>query len=165
MNAKLKRREFITLLGVGAAAWPLAARAQQPRERMRRVGVLSLLAADDPEAQARVAAFLQALQPLGWTAGSNLRLDIRWAAGDAERYRKYAVELVALGPDVVLAVTSPAVAALQQTNSTVPIVFASVVDPVGAGFVVSLARPNCRRSIRSATLSARGAFSRMGLMH
>ena len=136
----LKRREFITLLGGAAAAWPLAARAQQP-ERMRRIGVLMSLAADDPEAQARLAAFLQGLQQLGWTDGRNVRIDYRWAAGDADRIRRYAAELVALAPDVILASGSPSVAALLQATRTVPIVFAHVADPVGAGFVESLARP------------------------
>jgi len=141
MTAKMKRREFITLLGVGAAAWPIAARAQQPRERMRRVGVLILLAADDPEAQARVAAFLQALQPLGWTAGSNLRLDIRWAAGSADNIRKHAAQLAADTPDAILAGGSPALGPLLQATRTTPIVFVHVPDPVGAGFVESLAHP------------------------
>jgi putative tryptophan/tyrosine transport system substrate-binding protein len=136
----MKRREFITLLGAGAAAWPLAARAQQP-ERMRRIGVLLSTAADDPESSARTASFLKGLQQLGWIEGRNLRIDIRWAAGDAELYRKYAAELVALAPDVILASSSPTVAALQAATRTVPIVFAHAVDPVGAGFVDSLARP------------------------
>ena len=136
----MKRREFITLLGGAAAAWPLAARAQHP-ERMRRVGVLTPLAADDPEAQARNAAFLQALQQLDWTDGRNVRIDFRWGAGNAERLRRYANELVALAPDVILATGNPTVATLQQATRTVPIVFAAVADPVGGGFVESLARP------------------------
>ena len=136
----IARREFITLLGSAAAAWPLAARAQQP-ERMRRIGVLLSTAADDPESSARTASFLQGLQQLGWIEGRNLRIDIRWAAGDAELYRKYAAELVALAPDIILASSSPTVAALQAATRTVPIVFAHAVDPVGAGFVDSLARP------------------------
>jgi putative ABC transport system substrate-binding protein len=136
---QLRRREFITLLG-GAAAWPRAARAQQP-ERVRRIGVLMNLAADDPESQTRNAAFLQGMQQLGWTDGRNVRIDYRWAAGDADRFRTYAAELVALAPDVILASTSPAVAALQQATRSVPIVFVIVIDPVGAGFVASLARP------------------------
>jgi putative ABC transport system substrate-binding protein len=136
----VRRREFITLFGAGAAAWPLAARAQQP-ERMRRIGVLLSTAADDPESSARTASFLKGLQQLGWIEGRNLRIDIRWAAGDAELYRKYAAELVALAPDVILASSSPTVAALQAATRTVPIVFAHAVDPVGAGFVDSLARP------------------------
>jgi putative ABC transport system substrate-binding protein len=133
------RREFITLLG-GAAAWPLAARAQQP-ERMRRVGVLMNAAADDKDGQARVIAFVQALQELGWTDGRNARIDIRWGAGDPERYRGYAAELIALAPDVILAPTSGVVAVLQRATRTVPIVFTGVIDPVGAGFVSSMARP------------------------
>jgi putative ABC transport system substrate-binding protein len=108
---------------------------------MRHVGVLMNLAADDAEAHARRTAFLQGLQELGWTDGRNVRIDYRWAAGDADRNRTYAAELVALAPDVILAYTSQSVAALQQTATTVPIVFASVIDPVGAGFVASLARP------------------------
>jgi putative ABC transport system substrate-binding protein len=137
----MQRREFITLLGGAAVAWPHAARAQQA-DRMRRVGVLWSLAADDPVGQARLAAFLQGLQELGWTDGCNVRIDYRWAAAaDADRYRTYAAELVALAPDVILAATSQSVAALRQTTRTVPIVFAIVIDPVGAGYVASLARP------------------------
>jgi ABC-type uncharacterized transport system substrate-binding protein len=136
----MRRRQFITLLGGAAAAWPLAARAQQG-ERMRRIGVLMDFPADDPESQARIAAFLQGLQASGWSVGRNARIDYRWSAGDADRMRKYATELVALAPDIILASGSPAVGALQQATRTVPIVFASVADPVGAGFVASLARP------------------------
>ena len=136
----MKRREFITLLGGAAAAWPLAARAQQG-ERMRRIGVLMACAADDAEAQARLAAFLQGLQQLGWTVGRNVRIDTRWAAGNADDNRKYAAELVALAPDVILATGSSVVAPLLQVTRTVPIVFVQVTDPVGAGFVESLARP------------------------
>src|SRR5262249_53657040 len=136
---RMKRREFISLLG-GAVAWPLAARAQQP-DRMRRIGVLMNLAADDAEGQARSAAFLQALQQLGWSDGRNVRIDYRWAAGDAGRFHRYAEELLALVPDVILASATPSVQALQQATRTVPIVFAIVADPVGAGFVDSLARP------------------------
>jgi putative tryptophan/tyrosine transport system substrate-binding protein len=135
----MRRREFIVGLSV-SAAMPLVARAQQP-ERMRRIGVLLSTAADDPESSARTASFLQGLQQSGWIEGRNLRIDIRWAAGDAELYRKYAAELVALAPDIILASSSPTVAALQAATSTVPIVFAHAVDPVGAGFVDSLARP------------------------
>jgi len=136
---QLRRREFITLLG-GAACWPCRAQAQQP-ERVRRIGALMNLAADDQESKTRNAAFLQVLQRLGWSDGRNVRIDYRWAAGDAERFRRYAAELVALAPDVILASSSPAVAALQQVTRTVPIVFVIVIDPVGAGFVASLARP------------------------
>jgi putative tryptophan/tyrosine transport system substrate-binding protein len=135
----MKRREVITLLG-GAAAWPLAPRAQQP-ERMRRIGVLMNVAANDPEGEARLTAFVQGLQQLGWTDGRNVRIDSRWAAGNADRFHRYAEELVALMPDVILASATPSVQALQQATRTVPIVFAIVADPVGAGFVDSLARP------------------------
>src|SRR5215813_4111711 len=136
----LKRREFITLVGGIAAAWPAVVRAQQ-NERMRRIGVLSSLAADDPETQARHAAFLQGLQEWGWTTGRNVQIDYRWGAGDPDRFRKYAVELVALAPDVILATGTPVTAALLQATRSVPIVFAQVVDPVANGFVESLARP------------------------
>jgi putative ABC transport system substrate-binding protein len=136
----MRRREFITLLGGAAATWPLAARAQQG-ERMRSIGMLMNLAADDPEGQARFAAFLQGLRELGWTDGRNMRIDARWAAANADRFRAYAAELVALAPDVILAATTPGVTALQQGTRTVPIVFVSVVDPVGAGFISNLARP------------------------
>ena len=135
----MKRRAFITFLG-GAAAWPLAARAQQP-ERMRRIGVLMNLAAADPESTARVTAFAQGLQESGWTIGRNVQIDTRWAAADADLFRRYAAELVALAPDVILASSSPAMMSLQQLTRTVPMVFVNIVDPVGAGFVESLARP------------------------
>jgi ABC-type uncharacterized transport system substrate-binding protein len=135
----MQRREFITLLG-GAVALPLAARAQDS-ERMRRIGVLMPGTADDAEYQARMAAFLQGLQQLGWSDGRNVRIDIRYAAGDANLIRKYAAELIALAPDVILASSSVAVVALQQATRSAPIVFVAVVDPVGSGFVASLARP------------------------
>ena len=136
----MKRRDFITLLGGAAAAWPLTARAQQP-ERVRRIGVLLPAAADDPEWQARVGAFLQALALLGWTIGRNVRIDTRWATTNAGEIRRHAAELVALAPDVILAGgTTPAVPLLQATH-TIPIVFTLGVDPVGGGFVDSLARP------------------------
>jgi putative ABC transport system substrate-binding protein len=135
----VKRREFITLLGGTAAAWPLAARAQQP-ERVRRIGVLMYLAADDPQGQARIAAFAQALKQLGWSEGRNLRIDIRWAKADD--VHRHAAELAALAPDVLVAGTGTAtVAPLLQATRTVPIVFVTTIDPVGAGFVASLARP------------------------
>jgi putative tryptophan/tyrosine transport system substrate-binding protein len=140
MFGQLQRREFITLVGGAAATWPLAARAQQP-ERARRIGALMSLASDDPEAQARHAAFLQGLQEWGWSVGRNLRIDYRWAAGEADRIRKYAEELVSLAPDVILATGSPVTAALLQASRTVPIVFAQVPDPVANGFVASLAQP------------------------
>ena len=136
----MKRRQFITLLGGAAAAWPLAARAQQMR-RIRRIGVLMPSAADDPEFQARITAFLQGLAQLGWLDGRNVRIDTRWGVADADRIRKYAAELVALAPDVILANSSAAIAPLLQATRTVPIVFTSVADPVGAGYVDSLARP------------------------
>jgi putative ABC transport system substrate-binding protein len=136
----MRRREFVALLGGVAAAWPLAARAQQG-ERMRRIGVLTNLVADDPEAQARVGAFLQGLQELGWAVGRNMRIEYRWGAGDADRTRGYAAELVALAPDVILTSGASALAPLLQATRSVPVVFAQVPDPVGAGFVNSLARP------------------------
>jgi putative ABC transport system substrate-binding protein len=135
----VKRREFITLIG-GAAAWPIAVRAQQG-ERMRRVGVLFGLAADDSESQARHTAFVQALQELGWTDGRNMRIETRWGAGDADRIRKYAAELVALAPDAILATGTTVMGPLQRATRTVPIVFVNVSDPVGAGLVASLAKP------------------------
>ena len=134
----VRRREFISLLG-GAAAWPLSARAQQP-ERVRRIGVLMYVAADDAEGQARLAAFTQALTQLGWSDGHNLRIDTRYATADD--IRRHAAELAALAPDVILAGTGTAtVAPLLQATRTVPIVFTVVIDPVGAGFVTSLAQP------------------------
>jgi putative tryptophan/tyrosine transport system substrate-binding protein len=136
----MRRREFITLIGGAAAAWPLAARAQQ-REQMRRIGVLMNLSSDDAEGQARNAAFLQGLQELGWTVGRNVRIEYRWGAGDAELFRRYASELVALAPDVILAGGGAVVPSLLQATRTVPIVFTGTPDPVGAGFVESLARP------------------------
>ena len=136
---QLKRREFITLLG-GAAVWPFAARTQQP-ERMRRIGVLMNTAADDPTGQTRLLAFAQALAQAGWTDGRNVRIDIRWGAGDPERVRIYAAELVALAPDVVLASGGTTLGPLRQVSRTIPTVFTGVGDPVGAGFVESLARP------------------------
>ena len=135
----MKRREFITLLG-GTAAWPLAARAQQP-ERMRRVGALMNTAADSADGQGRFTAFAHGLQQLGWTDGQNARLYVRWAAGDPERIRRYAAELVALAPDVILASGGTTLGPLRQVSRTVPTVFTGVGDPVGAGFVDSLARP------------------------
>jgi putative ABC transport system substrate-binding protein len=135
----MQRREFITLLGGAASTWPLAASAQQT-ERMRRIGVL-LAGVDDQEMQARVAAFIQALQQLGWTDGRNVRIEYRWAGGNVDDIRKYAAELVALAPDAILAGGSVGLPSLQQATRTVPIVFTQTPDPVGAGFVDSLARP------------------------
>ncbi|HJZ99039.1 MAG TPA: ABC transporter substrate-binding protein [Candidatus Solibacter sp.] len=135
----MRRREFISLLG-GAMAWPLAARGQQG-ERVRRIGVLMNLAADDAESQRRVTGFVQALQGLGWTDGRNVKIDYRWGAGEMELYRRYAAELLALAPDVILATSTPVVEVLRGLTRTVPIVFLQVADPVGAGFVESLAHP------------------------
>ena len=135
----MKRRKFITLLS-GAAAWPLAAHAQQG-EQVRRVGVLLSLSADDPQGQARLKAFVQGLQQLGWTDGRNMRIDTRWSAGNADDTRKYAAELVALAPEVILASGGSVAGPLLQATRTVPVVFTLTPDPVGAGFVASLARP------------------------
>jgi ABC-type uncharacterized transport system substrate-binding protein len=140
MAINIARRKFIAALGGTAVAWPLAADAQQP-ERMGRVGVLSGLAVNDPEAQTRYAAFLQGLQQLGWTEGRNLRIYSSWAAGNAADTRKYTAEIVALAPDVIVSFGSTSMGPLLQATRTVPIVFAVVVDPVGAGFVDSLSRP------------------------
>jgi ABC-type uncharacterized transport system substrate-binding protein len=136
----MRRRDFIELIGGAAAAWPLAARAQQP-ERMRRIGVLMPAAADDPEWQALFGAFQQALALLGWTSGRNVRIDIRWATANAAEIRRHAAELVALAPDLILASGTSTVGPLLQTTRTVPIVFPNIGDPVGGGFVDSLARP------------------------
>jgi putative tryptophan/tyrosine transport system substrate-binding protein len=133
----VKRREFITALG-GAVAMPLVARAQ---ERVRRIGVLMYTTPDEPESQARITALAQGLQEAGWAVGRNVRIDTRWSSGDLARLRKDAEELVALGSDVLVAGTGPTTVALQQATRTVPIVMAQGVDPVGAGFVKSLARP------------------------
>jgi putative tryptophan/tyrosine transport system substrate-binding protein len=136
----MKRREFITLVGGAAATWPLAARAQ-PGERVRRIGVLTPWPANDAEARERIAAFAQALQLLGWIDGQNVRIDYRLADGKADTLRKFAAELVALTPNVILALSSAATAPLLEATSIVPIVFAGVADPVAAGYVESLARP------------------------
>jgi putative tryptophan/tyrosine transport system substrate-binding protein len=136
----MQRRDFITILAGTAATWPLAVQAQQTGPTPR-IGVLMDLAVDDPEAKARIAALQQGLQELGWADGRNLRIETRWAAGDPERIRRYAAELVALTPDVIFAIGGPIVAAAQQATRTVPIVFVAVIDPVGAGFVENLARP------------------------
>jgi putative ABC transport system substrate-binding protein len=135
----MRRRDFITLLG-GAAAWPVAGRAQQ-RERMRRIGVFLPTAATDPQSMSRIAALLQGLQELGWTDGRNVRIDFRWGAGEADQYRKIAAELIALTPNVVVPFGTLAVSALQRASNTVPIVFVEVTDPVGGGIVESLSRP------------------------
>src|SRR6266545_5203614 len=136
----IKRREFITLLGGAAAAWPLVARAQQGGA-MPRVGVLFGIAENDPEGRNRIDAFRQGLEKLGWMPGKNLRIGSRWAGGDPERLRAQAAELVRLKPDVLLAGATISLVALQQATPDIPIVFAQVTDPVGAGFVTSLARP------------------------
>ena len=136
----MRRREFITLLGGAAAAWPFAAQAQ-PGERVRRIGVLMSTAADDPEGRTRIAALLQGLQQLGWIVGRNVQIEYRWTAGAPERVRNYATELVALAPDVIVTGGASYVAALQQVTRAVPIVFATATDPVGGGLVASLARP------------------------
>jgi putative ABC transport system substrate-binding protein len=136
----LRRREFITLLGGAAAAWPLAARAQQSGQ-IRRISVLMAVAENDPQYQAHLAAFREEFQKLGWTEGRNVRIDYRWAAADPDRMRTYAAELVRMTPDVILAHTPPVLAAVQQQTRAIPIVFVQVVDPVGAGFIQSLAKP------------------------
>src|SRR5262249_16598800 len=139
LSRHTRRRDLITLLGA-AATWPLAVRAQQPSQA-RRIGMVRGFASDDPGGQARLTAFAQGLQQLGWTDGRNVRIEGRWGAGDAERYRRYAAELVALAPDVILVGGGSILAAVQNATRTVPIVFVSVTDPVGAGYVASLARP------------------------
>jgi putative ABC transport system substrate-binding protein len=133
---EIKRRAFIAMLAGGAATWPFAARAQ-----MRRIGVLIPVAADDPESQDRIAAFSQGLHESGWIVGRNVRIEYRWGAGDADRVRRYAAELVALAPDVIVTSGGSTVPPLLQATRTVPIVFVNVADPVGAGFVDSLSRP------------------------
>ena len=141
MASYIRRRKFLaTLLGGGVIAWPLAARAQQG-ERMRRVGLLQGLAESDPETQARTVAFRQGLEALGWTEGRNIRIDYRFAGGDPARIEAYAVELVNAAPDLIVAVSTPAAAALKQATRTIPIVLAVVNDPLGQGLVASLARP------------------------
>ncbi len=140
MAIDIGRRQFISALGGATIAWPLTALAQQPN-RMRRIGVLTNLAADDPVGRAYLAVFAQGLQEAGWADGRNVEIDTRWAAGDADRYRSYAAELVALEPDVILAITTRAVMASQQASRTVPIVFVAVIDPVGSGLIASMSRP------------------------
>ena len=136
----MKRRDFITLLGGAAAAWPLAARAQLT-ERVRRVGVLMNMGEGDVEGKNALATFTQALAQSGWSEGVNLRIDVRWAAGEANQFRSHSAELIGLNPEVILASSTPAVLPLQQLTRTIPIVFVRVVDPVGSGLVKSLARP------------------------
>jgi putative tryptophan/tyrosine transport system substrate-binding protein len=136
----IRRREFITLLGGAAAAWPLAAQAQQG-ERVRRIGVLMYATPDEPDSQARITALAQGLQEAGWAVGRNLRIDVRWSSGDLARLRKDANDLVALGPDLIVAGVGPTTGALQEATRAVPIVMAQGVDPVGSGFARSIARP------------------------
>src|SRR5262245_45456297 len=136
----MKRREFITLFGGAAATWPLAGHAQQA-EQIRRIAMLSGLAASDPEAQARVTAFHQGLKEVGWTVGRNLHIDFRWSSGDTADTNTLARELVELKPELIVGMTTPAVAALVKETKTIPIVFAGIVDPVGRGFVSNMARP------------------------
>jgi putative ABC transport system substrate-binding protein len=157
----LKRRNFITLLGGAAAAWPLTARAQQP-ERMRRIGVL-MGVADDAEGQARVKALEQGLQELGWIEGRNVRIDYRWTGGDATRIRTYAAELVKLSPDVIVAHTPPVIAAMRQASNSIPIVFAGVIDPEAHGFIDNLARPGGKG--RQARRSACGSTGQVRVGH
>ena len=135
----MRRRDFITLLGGAAAAWPLAVRAQQAA--MRRIGVLMNLSADDPESFARVSAFVQGLQELGWTDGRNVHIEIRWGAGNPELFRRYSIELVAHNPEVILAAAGAVVPPLLEATRSIPIVFTQTPDPVGAGYISSLARP------------------------
>src|SRR5258706_5059035 len=135
----MRRRQFLGVLG-GAAAWPLVADAQE-RERVRRIGVLMNFAADDPESQRRITAFAQGLQQSGWTDGNSVRVETCWATGDAERFRKAAAELLAFAPDVIVASGSTSLSPLLQATRTVPLVFVNAADPVGAGFVESLAQP------------------------
>jgi putative tryptophan/tyrosine transport system substrate-binding protein len=138
--SEMRRREFITLLGGATAAWPLAARAQQP-DRLRRIGVLMGIAESDPARPAFLSAFTRALQDLGWRDGANIRIDYRWGAGDSDRIRSFARELVELKPDLIVGQTTPVVAALKQQTRTVPIVFIQVSDPVGSGFIAGIAEP------------------------
>ena len=140
MAIHLGRREIVVTLGCVAVAWPLAARAQQG-EPMRRIGMLMNLSANDSESNDRLAAFLRGLHELGWIEGRNVRIHARWGAGDVDSFRRYAAELVALAPDVILAASTPALGPLQSVTRTVPIVFVQVADPVGGGFVESLGRP------------------------
>jgi putative ABC transport system substrate-binding protein len=141
---QLKRREFITLLGGATVAWPLAARAQQP-DQVRRIGALMAYAESDREGRAFVTAFREGLQKLGWAEGRNIRIDYRWAALDAELMQRFAKELVALQPDLILSHSTPTTAALLQQTRTIPIIFANVGDPVGSGFVASFPRPGGKR--------------------
>jgi putative ABC transport system substrate-binding protein len=172
----MKRRDFITLLGGAAAAWPLAARAQQP-ERIRRLGILMAIAENDPEGQQRVAAFVQGLRELGWTEGGNIHIDYRWAGADVGRIRSAAAELIDFKPDAIVAQTALTVAPLQRMTTSIPIVFLNIVDPVNSGFVASLARPGGNiTGFTPAEMSMRGkllevlkevapAVSRVGVLY
>src|SRR5437868_1224998 len=139
---RMKRREFITLISGAAATWPLAARAQQPSDRVRRIGVLVPYDENDPEAKARISAFSQALADLGWADGRNVRIDLRWGGGDINRIRALARELVGLQPDIILTNGTPATVAVQRETRTIPIVFAGTGDPVASGIVARLDRPS-----------------------
>jgi putative ABC transport system substrate-binding protein len=158
----MRRREFLGVLGGAVAGWPVAARAQSS-DRMRRIGVLVNLASDDPESQARIGAFLQGLQEFGWAIGRNVRVEYRWAA-DAAGMPRYAAELVALAPDVILANANPSVWALQQVTRTLPIVFVAATEPVGSGLVESMARPggNATVSLPPSLARARNGWSCSG---
>src|SRR6516165_9034584 len=137
---RLKRRQFISLIGGAATAWPIAARAQRP-DRVRRIGVLMGLAASDPDALRWISAFQQALQNSGWTEGRNLKIEYRWGTGDARVIRSYAAELIGLSPEVIVTRGSTASRTMQQETKSIPILFVAVSDPVGSGFVASLAHP------------------------
>jgi putative tryptophan/tyrosine transport system substrate-binding protein len=137
----MKRRQFIALLGSGVVAWPVAGRAQQG-DQIRRVGVLMNLDSDDPQSKVRIGAFIEGLQQLGWTNGSNVRIETRWSAGDLDLARRHATELITLAPDVILADGGTTVGPLQHVTRTVPLVFVNVIDPIAAGFVDNLARPD-----------------------
>src|SRR6516164_1367843 len=139
-NGEVKRRELITLLGGAAAVWSLPATAQQP-DRVRRIGALLPYAESDHEAQFWFAAFREALRNIGWTEGSNLRIEVRWSARDADRMRMLAKELVDLRPDAIFGVTTPVIGALARETRTIPILFAAVSDPIGSGFAANLAHP------------------------
>jgi putative tryptophan/tyrosine transport system substrate-binding protein len=141
-SSRLKRRKFLTVLGSAAAAWPLAARAQQQGDRVRRIGVLMSFDENDPAMKLRVSAFTQALADLGWTDGRNVRMDLRWGRGDINRIRALAQELVGLKPDIILTGATPATLAIQRETRTIPIIFASVSDPVASGIVARLDRPS-----------------------
>ena len=166
----MRRREFIKVIAGSAAAWPLAVRAQQPVDRIRRIGVLIPFAESDAEAQTQVIAFREQLQRLGWTDGRNVRIDYRWAVGEVGLIRTFAKELVELQPDVILARATSVTAALLQETRTIPIVFVVVSDPVGEGFVASMARPggnstgftNIEASLR--VVSGRAVYGRGNIL-